>query len=72
MNLSKGAKITVGVILFAVLLLVSYDIFAAAYWGTDAGATESWVVFSLSKEYPAIPFAFGLLCGHLFLGMKGT
>lgn len=69
--MSKSQKITGAVLVAAVVILTIYDLFAATYFGTQQGATLSWVVFSLSRDYPAIPFGAGILCGHLFTGMPG-
>lgn len=52
------------VLLVAVVLLILYDIVAFLWGGQDA--TISNVIAKLSIDNPIIPFAAGLLCGHLF------
>ena len=56
------------VIFTIVVLALFYDV--VAYVQGGVGATISWVIWQTSKEYPALPFAFGFLCGHLFGGMS--
>ena len=54
-----------GIIIIAVVVgLVAWDIYARAVGGV--ASTISAVILSLSFRYPFIPFAAGLLCGHLF------
>lgn len=61
-------KITLIVIIATIAVLIGYDIFAAVTGGMDA--TISAVLLKWSKEYLVIPFAAGLLCGHLFWSQK--
>jgi hypothetical protein len=56
------------VALFLALLLAVVgllDAWLAVVWGE--AATISAVVREVSKQYPAVPLAVGLLVGHLFL-----
>lgn len=52
------------VLLVTVVVLILYDILAFCRGGTDA--TISNVIYKLSLDNPIIPFAAGMLCGHLF------
>ena len=52
------------VILAVAALLIVWD-FVVGYLG-GAEATESHLMLSFAREYPIIPFAFGVLMGHLF------
>lgn len=56
-------RVTAGVCIAAVALLVAYDGAAAFFGGQDA--TISLVITNASR-WPIIPFAFGVLMGHLF------
>lgn len=60
---------TVAVIVITAVLWIAYDVWTVWYHGDEAGTSISWTIWVLSHKYPAIPFAAGLLCGHLFLGM---
>jgi hypothetical protein len=53
------------VIVGTVLIVGAIDIVIAVCLGRDA--TISVALTNWSKDYPAIPFAFGLLMGHFFL-----
>lgn len=52
------------VIIISVLIIGGIDIVLAITRGKDA--TISVVITKWSKQYPAIPFAFGFLMGHFF------
>ena len=54
---------TVLIIVGTTLLLIGYDI-GIAFTKKDRTITQ--VIQKYSKEYPAIPLAFGFLAGHLF------
>lgn len=41
----------------------------AIFFNKDT-ATFSVILFESSKEWPIIPFVFGLVCGHLFWQVK--
>jgi hypothetical protein len=49
--------------------LISYDVYAVI----KGKATISWVVFSVSRKWPIVPFFFGFfvgfLAGHFFFGI---
>lgn len=49
------------VVVSAVLI---YDIWATVRHGRES--TVSAVILSWAKNYPIVPFVFGLVCGHLF------
>ncbi len=57
--------LTQWIIASVVLIVGAIDIVLAARGGK--AATISVALTNWSKEYPAIPFAFGLLMGHFFL-----
>lgn len=66
-NLAKLTKI---ILITAVVALSLYDIVALINGGSEA--TISRITLSYSKEYPVIPFAVGVVCGHLFWPNKGA
>jgi hypothetical protein len=61
---TKTRKLTVAFIVTCTFLIIAYDIYAALAGGIDG--TVSAVIFDYSREYPIIPFAFGVLTGHLW------
>lgn len=61
-------KITYAVILASIAILIVYDFYAIIQGGPEA--TISWVIIDRSYDYPIIPFAAGVLCGHLFWRAK--
>jgi hypothetical protein len=60
----KYFKPTVVVLIVTAVALSLYDIWAA--WHGGQAATISLVLTRISHSWPAIPFAVGFLCGHLF------
>jgi len=57
-------NITVAVCIAATVALIAYDVLANAQGGVSA--TISRVLRAAAMEYPIIPFAVGVLVGHLF------
>jgi len=66
--MTNNQKVTAWIIFIATVILLAYDCYAYIHGGV--GATISWVVYDQAKEYPIIPFALGLLMGHLFGQMR--
>jgi hypothetical protein len=60
----KWRSITIVILLVMPVLIIAYDLFAAFYGKT--GATISEVILQTSLRRPLVPFAFGVLMGHLF------
>lgn len=60
----SGRKITLLVLTFVIFTLIFYDIWVCTTY--DATSTISYVTWTTAKNYPIIPFAAGVLCGHLF------
>lgn len=46
-----------------VAALIAYDVLAV--WRGGVTATISHRILELSRRRPVLPFAFGVLCGHL-------
>ena len=65
MSRETTSKITISLILATAAVWIAWDVYAA--WDTGGWSTISWVIYVHSTQRPAIPFAAGLLCGHLFL-----
>lgn len=61
-------RVTIGVVVASVAVLVGYDVAVYALGGSEA--TISDVVLSASHAAPAIAFGAGFLCGHLFWSQK--
>ena len=64
----KAKQITPYFIIVVLLIVLGYD-----FWAYNNGSTEgtiSWYIYDRSHEYPLIPFATGVLCGHFFWNLK--
>lgn len=46
------------------VLLIAFDVWIVIAKGVKA--TISWQMLQAAKDYPIIPFALGVLFGHLF------
>lgn len=57
-------RITTVLLLVTIAVLVGWDIYVAA--NEHSGDTISEIVLAVSLKRPAIPFAVGFVCGHLF------
>jgi hypothetical protein len=64
------AYVTKIVILIATIIILLYDGYVWARYGSDS--TVSCVILKLSMQYPFVPFAAGVLCGHLFAPIRIT
>lgn len=51
-------------VLVVIATLIGYDIWTLCAHGVES--TISWVTYSQGRQYPILPFAFGIVCGHLF------
>jgi hypothetical protein len=63
-------KITVWVIVGAIVIIIAYDVTAFVIAGNNA--TISHVILVASKNRPIIAFAAGVLCGHLFASQRNA
>ena len=57
-------KLTAAFTVFIIGLITIYDIWTLAARGYDT--TISWSLYTWSQGWPIIPFALGVLAGHLF------
>jgi len=65
----KKVSITAIIVILTAVLLGLYDIFAIYMWGGNM--TISWQLYTMGQNYPAIPFGFGFLFGHIYGSMHG-
>lgn len=56
-------KLTILLLIVVIVGLIVYDIIAASH-GLES--TITWVIWDWAVSFPIVPFAFGLLFGHLF------
>lgn len=63
-------KLTTIIIIFSVVFLLGYDVFAIVKGGTEASISS--IVITFAYKFPLMPFMVGLLCGHLFWRMKSN
>ena len=57
-------NITICILVVGAITLALWDVFAAAQ--PVSGDTISEVVWAVSAKHPIIPFALGVVMGHLF------
>lgn len=57
---------TAAVLFVCALVVGVWDIFVAVHIGTSAGATVSELMLSWASRHPIVPFAMGVVVGHLF------
>lgn len=62
--MSIGQQITAWTITAVAVGLIVYDVWVCIKYGS--ASTISWVTWTTCRKYPIIPFAAGILCGHLF------
>lgn len=55
---------TLGFALVILGLIIVYDVWTLIDRGYNT--TISWSIYALSVRFPIIPFALGVVCGHLF------
>lgn len=68
--MKKWQTYTAIISVLIVLVIAVYDVIAIAKGGTEASISHMIIV--MSYKYPAVPFSFGFLCGHLFWRMSDT
>lgn len=61
-------KLTGYFIVFGIIIIAIYDIYALIEGGESA--TISSIIFNNSQVAPMIPLAFGVLIGHVFWQSK--
>lgn len=63
-------KYTQFFILFLVAGIAIWDVWVIIQGGTEASISNQLIVYAY--KYPAMPFAVGFVCGHLFWKMPDT
>jgi hypothetical protein len=61
--MTKNKWITIGILVVVTALLIGWDIWVAV--NNEEGDTISEILLWVG-EHPVLPFAFGVLMGHLF------
>lgn len=62
--LETGRIVTIWFMALALVASLIYDLWAGTAYGSQA--TISAIVLDVSRQYPILPFAAGVLAGHLF------
>jgi hypothetical protein len=57
-------KITIAILLACAALLIGWDIYVAA--NPTPGDTISEITLAFAQKHPVLPFALGVIMGHLF------
>lgn len=61
-------NLTLMVVAITVTFLIIFDLWIAYKKGSNA--TISWQMLLISKKYPIVPFAIGVVAGHIFASMN--
>jgi len=61
-------KMTLFFIIACIFVIIIYDVYAIYIGGTEASISSTIIVWSYNM--PLVPFAAGVLCGHLFWRMR--
>jgi len=64
----KNKKITIAIIAIVTVGLIAWDIYV--FKTPEVGDTISEILLEWAKRNPIIPFAFGVLMGHLFWSQR--
>lgn len=59
-------SITKSVLIVSPLVIALFDIVVVQYGGVEASISRE--LYEYACVYPIIPFALGVVCGHLFWG----
>lgn len=70
MSWRDSRKITIGILVVITVLLIAWDIVVAA--NARSGDTISEVTLGFAMRHPVLPFAIGVICGHLFWPQRLT
>lgn len=61
-------KITIGILIACAAILIGWDIYVAA--NSSSGDTISEITLGFAQKHPVVPFALGVIMGHLFWPQK--
>lgn len=62
--MTNTRKVTISILVAAVLALIAWDVVVAM--NPTPGDTISEITLAFAMRHPALPFAVGVVCGHLF------
>lgn len=62
--MTRTKKVTISLLVAAVLALIAWDVVVAM--NPTPGDTISEITLAFAMRHPALPFAVGVVCGHLF------
>jgi hypothetical protein len=65
MSLEEVQNITLWVVISVVCVVLAYDVWALAKGGVKASISYM-IIMDWTRRYPALSFAVGFICGHLF------
>jgi len=61
-------KATIGILVSIILALIAWDIWVVIE--PTPGDTISEITMFYARRHPVIPFALGVVCGHLLWGQR--
>jgi hypothetical protein len=61
-------KATISILVAVAALLVAWDVWV--YLEPTGGDTISEVTLGFARRHPVLPFAIGVVCGHLFWSQR--
>lgn len=62
--MNKLSRLTIAFVVVLVVVVTAFDVWTLAFRGYET--TISWVIYKASQGWPIIPYALGVLTGHLF------
>lgn len=57
-------------LVLSAIVVIAFDVWTMVKRGADT--TVSWTLYSVAQKYPVVPFAIGMLMGHLFWVQHGA
>lgn len=66
--MTNTRKVTISILVAAVLALIAWDVVVAM--NPTPGDTISEITLAFAMRHPALPFAVGVVCGHLFWSQR--
>ena len=58
-------NVTKFLVILAFIVIFVWDSIVM-FFAKDLDATISFSIYTISRQHPIIPFAIGVLCGHVF------
>lgn len=63
-------NLTLAIVGIVAVFLIAYDVWVIIKRGVDQSI--SWQMYLLAQRYPVVPFALGVLFGHLYWSQHGA